>query len=73
MNIVVGGTYGRLTVLSIDGALASCVCSCGAERVVRRRNIGSHTKSCGCLAKAAHSKMCKPGRGGISLRREYAG
>lgn len=55
---LMGQTFGRLTVVSHAGrandraALWSCVCACGAERVVIGKKLRSgHTQSCGCYAK----------------------
>lgn len=47
----ISASYGRLSVLSVEGGFALCACSCGSDtfkcRVSNLRN-GS-TKSCGCL------------------------
>lgn len=57
-----GTVFGKLTVVSFYGmveaydqkgvSLWNCVCECGGESIVRRRDlVTGNTKSCGCLRK----------------------
>ena len=61
--VVVGNTYGRLIVLSRDGAaprgaaLWLCRCSCGVEKIQRSDQLTKGTSvSCGCYAREQASK-----------------
>jgi hypothetical protein len=46
---LLGRRFGKLRVLSVNGAFAQCVCDCGVQRKVWRCNLsGGNTTSCGC-------------------------
>jgi hypothetical protein len=70
-----GETFGRLTVIrqyrriAVDEkrteSIWLCRCSCGAEKIVRLKNLVSGgTRSCGCLAAEVKrmSKCAKTGK-----------
>lgn len=48
---ITGQRFGRFVVIGhLQGDLHNCVCDCGNERTVTRRNlISGNSKSCGCL------------------------
>ena len=48
-----GRVFGNLTVLSDNGLLIDCRCSCGTEHVdiLRRNLLAKWTSSCGCLSR----------------------
>lgn len=61
-----GQTFGRLTVLNFNhrdnrrSAHWKCVCTCGAERVVRGENLtNGKTVSCGCFNRDQAIALCK--------------
>lgn len=58
-----GKSFGRLTAVEYAGLNSSrksqwlCVCACGAEKLIRQRELLSGaTKSCGCLQREMASK-----------------
>lgn len=62
---ITGNKYGLLTVIEYVGIYKKqsawrCICECGGETVVERRNlICGGTKSCGCLHLKQSSELCK--------------
>jgi hypothetical protein len=44
----IGLIFGRLTVISVNGDVANCQCSCGNTKNIYKYNLGRHTVSCGC-------------------------
>lgn len=50
------GVYGRLTVLSVEGTMANCLCTCGTRKSILMRSLRSgNTRSCGCLGREARA------------------
>lgn len=74
---VIGRAYGRLTVIeaasSKNGRRFLCQCSCGTKKVISFANLGSGTKSCGCLRRenAANRVTLDQTRHGMEGTPEY--
>lgn len=71
---MVGGLYGRLTVLSVykQGSVwyGACECSCGTRKSIRLESLlNGRTKSCGCYNKELVSK--RTSKGNFSNTRLY--
>lgn len=64
-NDLTGRKFGRLTVTDVHSKVGrkyrwSCLCDCGAEKVVYGYNLtNGHTQSCGCLASESKSERKK--------------
>lgn len=59
-DVCVGDAFGRLKVAGVSGQNASCSCSCGVLKVVRKRNLLSGaTTSCGCAHREMVSRLRK--------------
>lgn len=76
---LVGGKFGRLTVLSDAGVkggrtYSNCLCDCGNLVVVSNKHLKSgHTKSCGCYKNEAISEVGKrTGRINVKTAQEEA-
>lgn len=49
--------FGRFLVLREYGDDSLCLCDCGKVKIIRTKNLGNPTKSCGCLQRESARKQ----------------
>jgi hypothetical protein len=75
---MIGRRFGRLLVVTHEGAWCACRCDCGTEKKVRGKDLrNGRTKSCGCLlsdvARATIAQKLKGSKGRLTHGHTLAG